>query len=292
MIVVTALLAGIVGASVVTTPVEQDAPQAMVGLSVDTADDQVEVEHVGGDRLDSDRIKISWTIADTRVVSETATAEQTLTAGNAVAFTFDGVTDSTGAWDQYDSPGNVTISTGDQIEVTLYDTATNKPVVTQSVVAGSSGGVDAPVHTDDLLWMHDTTAGATNVQMEVQFEIQPGSSTVGNSLNSVETDVQSGSPDMFSGTTQSDAARVGVDTDGDGTIENDIQSDINGWTVSNGGSTLTVEFTGSAYTNPQAGETIVAVVDNVDNPSSAGTYDVQIQTSGDGNWQSGNITVS
>jgi FlaG/FlaF family flagellin (archaellin) len=58
MIVVTALLAGIVGASVVTTPVEQDAPQAMVGLSVDTADDQVEVEHVGGDRLDSDRIKI------------------------------------------------------------------------------------------------------------------------------------------------------------------------------------------------------------------------------------------
>jgi len=140
--------------------------------------------------------------------------------------------------------------------------------------------------------MLDRTAGETDVRMEVNFEIQPGSPAIGNSLNSVEIDVQSGSPDVFSGTNQSDVVEMGVDTDGDGVIENDIQSDINGWTISDGGSTLKIELGGSAYTNPQAGETIILVVDNVDNPTSPGTYDVRIQTSGDGNWQHGSISIT
>jgi len=99
--------------------------------------------------------------------------------------------------------------------------------------------------------MLDRTAGETDVRMEINFEIQPGSPAIGNSLNSVEIDVQSGSPDVFSGTNQSDVVEMGVDTDGDGVIENDIQSDINGWTISDGGSTLKIELGGSAYTNPR-----------------------------------------
>ena len=144
---------------------------------------------------------------------------------------------------------------------------------------------------DDLVQVRDDTAGATNVEMEVNFRIEPGSPTIGNSLNSVEIDVGSGSPDMFSGTGQSDVVEMGVDTDGDGRIDDDIESDIDSWDVTDGGSTLTVGLGGSAYTNPQAGDTVILTVDGVDNPASPGTYDVRIQTSGDGNWQNGTITV-
>jgi len=97
---------------------------------------------------------------------------------------------------------------------------------------------------------------------------------------------------MSDGTAGATDVEMGVDTDGDGRIDDDIQSDINGWGVSDGGSTLRVELGGSEYTNPQAGDTIILTVGNVDNPASPGTYDVRIQTSDDGNWQEGRITIT
>jgi len=142
----------------------------------------------------------------------------------------------------------------------------------------------------DLIQVSDDEAGASDVRVRVNFTVQTGSSTVGNSLNSVEADVQTGSPDMFSETDEADLEKAVVDTDGDGEGETDLESDLDGWQVSNGGSTIKIEFSGSAYT-AQAGDSIIIVFGDVDNPVSPGTYDVQIQTSGDGNWQSGTITV-
>lgn len=142
----------------------------------------------------------------------------------------------------------------------------------------------------DLVQLSDNEAGASGVRVRINFTVEPGSDTDGNSLNSVEVDVQTGSPDMFSGTGQADLERAVVDTDGDGTAETDIESDLNGWQVSNGGSTAKIEFSGSVYTADE-GDSIIIVFGNVDNPPTAGTYDVRVQTSGDGNWQSGTITV-
>jgi len=197
------------------------------------------------------------------------------------------------------------------IELTAseLDVSVSVPVMNGTAVANSTSGggglvvgydgrnielgEDEPdvLIPDELVRVGDRTAGATDVEMEINFQIEEGSPTIGNSLNSMEIDVQSGSPDMFSGTSQSDVVEMGVDTDGDGRIDNDIESDINGWDVSNNGSTLSVELGGSEYTNPQAGDMIILTIDNVDNPTS-GTYDVRIQTSDDGNWQEGSITIT
>ena len=196
------------------------------------------------------------------------------------------------------------------IELTAseLDVSVSVPVMNGTAVANSTSGggglvvgydgrnielgEDEPdvLIPDELVRMGDRTANATDVEMEINFQIEAGSQTIGNSLNSMEIDVQSGSPDMFSGTSRSDVVEMGVDTDGDGRIDNDIESDINGWDVSNG-STLKVKLGGSEYTNPQAGDTIILTIDNVDNPTS-GTYDVQIQTSDDGNGQDGSITIT
>lgn len=142
----------------------------------------------------------------------------------------------------------------------------------------------------DLVRLSNDQAGATGVRIQVNFTVNSGSDTIGNSLNSVKLDVQTGSPDMFTGTSQDDLRKAVVDTDADGAPEENIESDLNGWQVSNGGSTVKVEFSGSAYT-AAAEDSIIIVFSNVDNPPAPGTYDVRVETSGDGNWQSGTITV-
>lgn len=153
--------------------------------------------------------------------------------------------------------------------------------VTANPWAGSLG---------ELIQLSDNEADASDVRVRINFTIASGSSTIGNSLNSVETDVQSGSPDMFSNTSTDDVEKAVVDTDGDGEGDIDLEGDINGWQVTDNGSQLKIEFTGSAYT-AQPDDSIIIVLGNVENPPTIGTYDVRIQTSGDGNWQDGNITV-
>jgi flagellin-like protein len=142
----------------------------------------------------------------------------------------------------------------------------------------------------DLVRLSDTGAGAEDVRYRINFTIESGSDTIGNSLNSVELDVTTGSPDMFSGTGQANLEKVVIDNGSDGSIDGDISGDLNGWTVQDGGSTLKIEFSGSAY-SASADDSIIVVFDGVKNPTSPGTYDVEAQTSGDGNWHSGTITI-
>lgn len=148
------------------------------------------------------------------------------------------------------------------------------------------------VVSDDLIVPMDDTTPATDVEYRVNFDIRSGSDTIGNSLNSVEINVEqvTGTTDMFTGTDQSNLTVIGVDKDGDGTIDEDITSDVNGWTVSDSGTTLKIELSGTAY-SAQEGHTIIARFDGVTNPD-PGRYSVQAQTSGDGNTHFGNITVS
>jgi hypothetical protein len=143
----------------------------------------------------------------------------------------------------------------------------------------------------ELVQLSDSEAGATGVRVRINFTIQAGSDTIGNSLNSVKVDVQTGDPNMFGGTSQSDLEKAVVDTDGDGDGEEDVEERLVGWVTSNGGSTVKIEFADPVYT-VQESDSVIIVFGNVDNPPSAGDYNVRIQTSGDGNWQNGQITVT
>lgn len=142
----------------------------------------------------------------------------------------------------------------------------------------------------DLVRISDNRAGATDVRYRINFKIKPGSDTDGNSLNSIKLKVITGSPDMFSGTGEANLEQVAVDYGSDGSIDDQITGDVDGWTVQDGGSTLKIGFSGSAYTANET-DSVIATFDGVDNPESPGTYDVEAQTSGDGNWHSGTITI-
>jgi len=142
----------------------------------------------------------------------------------------------------------------------------------------------------DLVRISDTKAGATDVTYRINFTIESGSNTVGNSINSVYLEVTTESPDMFSNTSQSDIAEVSIDGDSDGSIDQDITNDVNGWDVQNDGTALKIEMSGD-YT-ASADDSVIVIFEGVDNPQNAGDYDLRAETSGDGNWHYGTITIN
>ena len=168
----------------------------------------------------------------------------------------------------------------------------------QQTLADASGDVETASgnpwggERGDLIRPANNQAGATDVRYRINFTIRQGSDTIGSSLNSIRLQVPSSSPDMFSNTSQLDLGRLVIDQGSDGTIDRDITDNvtIDQWNINSGGSELKIEFAGSAYT-PSANESIVMILDGVDNPNSAGTYGMEAETSGDGNIHNGNITI-
>jgi len=142
----------------------------------------------------------------------------------------------------------------------------------------------------DLVRVANNRAGATDVTYRVNFTIRPGSNTIGNSLNSVYLEVTTGSPAMFSNTELADLKRVGVDEGSDGTIDQYITDDVDSWQIQNDGTALKIGFSGSAYT-ASPNDSVIVIFNGVENPSDAGEYDLRAETSGDGNWHYGTITI-
>ena len=142
----------------------------------------------------------------------------------------------------------------------------------------------------DLVRVANNRAGATDVTYRVNFTIRPGSNTIGNSLNSVYLEVTTGSPAMFSNTELADLKWVGVDEGSDGTIDQYITDDVDSWQIQNDGTALKIGFSGSAYT-ASPNDSVIVIFDGVENPSDAGEYDLRAETSGDGNWHYGTITI-
>lgn len=170
-----------------------------------------------------------------------------------------------------------------QLQQTLADASRDVETASGNPWGGERG---------DLIRPANNQAGATDVRYRINFTIRQGSDTIGNSLNSIRLQVPSSSPDMFSNTSQSDLDRLVIDEGSDGTIDRDITDNvtIDQWNINSGGSELKIEFAGSAYT-PSANESIVMILDGVDNPNSAGTHGMEAETSGDGNIHNGNITI-
>jgi FlaG/FlaF family flagellin (archaellin) len=291
LLLLTVVLAGILVVLLPSLQPPVPAEERAVGVEIDAGDDQVRLRHLAGEPLAADRTRIVWTVGDQQYISS-AGSGGTLEPGEAAVFTFDGATAVGGSWTGYDSPGTSNIEPEEAVAVTLVDTETEEIVYrTTTTASEASADITARTYDGSLVWVDDPTAGATDVQLRVNFTIETGSATVGNSLNSLEMKFTSGPPDVFSGTTSADVQTVGVDTDGDGAIDVDLSSDVDGWTVSDGGSRLTVGFTGAAYTNPQAGESVILVVGGVDTPDDPANGDVKLQTSGDGNWQYGSLSI-
>lgn len=140
---------------------------------------------------------------------------------------------------------------------------------------------------DALLAPRDPTAGAEDVRYRVRIEIQD-TNMAGDSLNELDVQVTT-ADDMFSGTSASDVETFTVETT-DGTTL-DIESDVNGWVVSDGGSALQIQLSGSEYTNPSTGDVITVIFDGVANPRDPDVYDVKVILNEGEDEQSGEIAI-
>lgn len=140
----------------------------------------------------------------------------------------------------------------------------------------------------DLIRISDTRAGATDVTYRVNFTIKPDSGAVGDSVESIYLEVTTGSPDMFSSTELADLDMAGIDEGSDGTIDQHISDDAEGWSVQESGSALEIGFS-TDYT-VGANDSIIIIFDGVSNPETAGEYDVFVETS-DGTRHDGTITI-
>lgn len=114
-------------------------------------------------------------------------------------------------------------------------------------------------------------------QHHLRIKIEEGSDAVGNSLNQLTIEYPNAVD--ASGVSGSDIDRVGLDTDGDGALEEDAMLDLNALSTSDGGSTLTIGFGGNH--DLEAGDWIVLDVDDLANPDSTGEYSVSVDVNGD-----------
>jgi len=136
LIAIVVVLAAVVANLVLGPSIERSPPHANFEITVDTANDKLELKHGGGGTLVADRTRIVVGIEKTDYSVEPPGDDTELDSGQAFVLTFDGSTGSTGRWDQYPSPGTASIDEGDDIEITLYDTATNKPIFADTIEAG------------------------------------------------------------------------------------------------------------------------------------------------------------
>jgi len=141
----------------------------------------------------------------------------------------------------------------------------------------------------DLIRISNNQAGATDVKYRVNFSIEPGSPTIGDTLDEVYIEVTTGSPNMFSNTELADLISVKVDQGNDGTYERTLSGDADVWQVQNGGTSLQIDFSSSYHIN--SGSSIIVVFDGVDNPDTPGEFELRVETNNAGNWHTGTITI-
>jgi len=135
--------------------------------------------------------------------------------------------------------------------------------------AGLGGDADDAAVPDDPVVSEDAAAGATGVNHTLR--VRADETTAGQELTAVGATYPREAFAVDSA--QHEAIRVGVDTDGDGTLDREFdESDISG--VNNNAFSFTVTLD-TDYTL-QAGDVVVVRYPAVDNPTDPGEYDVEI----------------
>lgn len=140
----------------------------------------------------------------------------------------------------------------------------------------------------DLIQLSNNRAGASNIKARVNFTINSGSKVIGGDLRSLKITMNTGDS-MFRDTELSSLHSVKVDTDADGTTNNDITTEATDWSVERNGNSITVKF--DSHYNLEKGDSIVVVFDDVANPEAAGSYGVRSRANGKGKWHHGKIEI-
>jgi hypothetical protein len=200
-------------------------------------------------------------------------------------------------------PATLELTTDDP-DVTVNVTVMNGTAVGDSVVPGGDatvyydgseivlieGFVDAiergdllqpPYDTEENITTADDAPGVTTSHV---VSLNVTGNAVGNSLNQVTVDYLSGDTNVSetaAGDDLDNLRAMGLDTDGDGRIETNVMDDVetSDFEAQDDGSTLVIELTGNY--NLAAGDELIVVYDAVVNPSTPGTYDVDIDLNGD-----------
>lgn len=150
-------------------------------------------------------------------------------------------------------------------------------------VVATPTATPAPAAGSELIRARDESPSATTRHV-LNFRISDGSDTAGNSLNSIVLDYPA-AVDLSGVDDRDDVVLVGIDADGDGSVEADATDDVeccppdDGVKLSDGATTLTVELSGNY--DLEEGDTLVLSFRDAENPSDAGDYEVTVGVNGD-----------
>jgi hypothetical protein len=200
-------------------------------------------------------------------------------------------------------PATLELTTDDP-DITVTVSLMNGTAVGDSVVSGGDttvyydgtvivlveGFIDAiergdplgpPYDTGENITAADNAPGVTTSHV---VSLNVTGNAVGNSLNQVTIDYLSGETNVSETAAGSDIdtlRAIGIDTDGDGRIDTNVTDDVetSDFEAQNDGNKLVIELTGNY--NLAAGDELMVVYDAVANPSTPGTYDVDINLNGD-----------
>jgi flagellin-like protein len=135
MVAITVILATVIGAVVLDfgNSAGETAPSASIDASVNSSDDGVTLEHTGGDSLDTGETRIL-------VDFDSTSAELTASGSDTFAVGDKGAIDDTGASQGAlraltDDTVSASISSGDQITVTVIDTESQRQIYKTTVTA-------------------------------------------------------------------------------------------------------------------------------------------------------------
>lgn len=108
---------------------------ASLSFTVDATDDKIRIQHQAGETLYADRTRFRWEIAGTTYRSNATDTHEGIVSGERTVFTFDGTTNTTGAWSSYPSPGSADIRLNDTITVYVYDTESGTQILSETFTA-------------------------------------------------------------------------------------------------------------------------------------------------------------
>lgn len=142
MVAITVILAAIVGAFVldIGQQAENDSPQASFSVTAGPANNEIKLEHLGGDRLRHDETRVVVESNGTTQFAAATASQKLLSVGVTAVITLNDTNDDSLDFDGDGSPeatvnGSAgTFDSGDYVTVTLIDTETDRVIFEREVL--------------------------------------------------------------------------------------------------------------------------------------------------------------
>ena len=147
MVAITVILAAVIGTFVLdlSNSAGNNAPSASLSVDADTTNDEIDIEHKGGDGLNSENTRVKVEVAGSPVTFEPESTNQSvLSVGSTAVVALDFGTNNAERLD-WDGSGNyywnggdtITggVSSGQQVTVTLIDTDSQRVIYETTITA-------------------------------------------------------------------------------------------------------------------------------------------------------------